>query len=313
MSRPCCSIPGSRRATNTAEKIVEFEKRLLDQETFHEMLILERRRTERSRNPFVLMLIRLELMYPGMSSNPEFIADLTRKLFRCTRETDIKGWYDDRRVVGLMFCGLSAVDGNGSRGTLDRKLLDELRPYYHTDEALERSVSFHVFPEDVEPSAVFSRPDLSLYPDLTWRSPMSKSARFAKRAMDIAVSLAVIVGFLPVLLALSLLIKATSKGPVFFRQERVGRFGRRFVMLKYRSMYHKCDSRSHQRFMARYIKAAGRECAAPAESEGEEPVYKEKNDPRVTPIGRWLRKTSLDELPQLFNCLLYTSPSPRDS
>jgi len=288
---------------STAEKIVEFEKRLLDQETFHEMLLLERRRTERSRKPFALMLLRLDTVCPNASSDSGFIQELTHKLFKCTRETDIKGWYDEPGVVGVMLCESCSFNGDGSRGILDRKLFEELRPYFHSDEERDRSLSFHIFPEDHDPSAVFSEPDLSLYPDLTRRGAMSRPARFAKRAMDIAGSLAIIVGFLPVILVVSLLIKTTSRGPVFFRQERVGQFGRRFVMLKYRSMFHKCDCRSHQEFMVKFIKPKGEECAAPADVDGEEPVYKEQNDPRITPVGRWLRKTSFDELPQLFNVL----------
>lgn len=288
---------------STAEKIVEFDSRLLDQETFHEMLLLERRRTERSGKPFALMLLKLDMMCPNRCSEPDFIPQLTRKLFRCTRETDIKGWYDHTRVIGVMFCESGSFNGDGSREVLDRKLFQELRPYFHSDEERNRSLSFHIFPEDYDPSAVFSEPDLSLYPDLTGRGPMSKPARIAKRALDIVGSLAIITGFFPVILAVSLLVKATSKGPVFFRQERVGQFGRKFIMLKYRSMFHKCDCKSHQEFMEKYIKSKDQACTAPANADGAEPVYKEKNDPRITPVGRWLRKTSFDELPQLFNVL----------
>jgi lipopolysaccharide/colanic/teichoic acid biosynthesis glycosyltransferase len=132
---------------------------------------------------------------------------------------------------------------------------------------------------------------------------MSLQARFAKRAMDILGSFVIIVGFLPMILLVSLLIKTTSRGPILFRQERVGQFGRKFTMLKYRSMFHKCDSKSHQEFMEKYIKPQDRECQAHPGSDGQDPVYKEKNDPRITLVGRWLRKTSFDELPQLFNVL----------
>jgi exopolysaccharide biosynthesis polyprenyl glycosylphosphotransferase len=116
---------------------------------------------------------------------------------------------------------------------------------------------------------------------------------FGKRAVDIAVALAGLVAVSPLLLLIALLIKLTSPGPVFFRQKRVGRFGREFVFLKFRSMVVNNDPSIHQKYMRDLI--AGK--AATADG-----LFK-LNDPRVTRIGRFLRKSSLDELPQLINVL----------
>lgn len=109
-----------------------------------------------------------------------------------------------------------------------------------------------------------------------------------KRAMDIVGSALVLTLFTPVMLLTSLAILATSPGRVLFVQERLGRDGRPFRMLKFRSMYEDAEAR-------RAELADLNECAGP--------VFKVRRDPRVTPVGRLLRKLSLDELPQLVNVL----------
>jgi exopolysaccharide biosynthesis polyprenyl glycosylphosphotransferase len=110
----------------------------------------------------------------------------------------------------------------------------------------------------------------------------------AKRAFDIVVSAAALVIVSPVMLAAAILVKLTSPGPVLFRQERVGLMGRRFQMLKFRSMVANAEA----------LKAS-----LLAKNEQSGPVFKIKHDPRVTPVGRFLRKYSIDELPQIVNVL----------
>lgn len=107
-----------------------------------------------------------------------------------------------------------------------------------------------------------------------------------KRLMDIALSLLGLLVLSPLLVTIALIIKFTSPGPVLFAQERVGMNKRRFKLLKFRSMYADAEKRR-------------RELEHLNEMDG--PVFKIKNDPRVTPIGRFIRKTSIDELPQLVN------------
>lgn len=109
-----------------------------------------------------------------------------------------------------------------------------------------------------------------------------------KRLMDVVVSLALLVLLSPLLITIALIIKFTSPGPVLFAQERVGMNKRSFKLLKFRSMFADAEKRK-------------RELEHLNEMDG--PVFKIKNDPRVTPIGRFIRKTSIDELPQLVNVL----------
>ncbi len=110
----------------------------------------------------------------------------------------------------------------------------------------------------------------------------------AKRLFDFLGALILIVALSPISLLAAFLIKLTSPGPIFFVQSRLGLNKRLFNMYKFRSMI--VDAEKHQRDLEKLNEASG-------------PVFKIKNDPRVTPIGKILRKTSIDELPQLFNVL----------
>jgi lipopolysaccharide/colanic/teichoic acid biosynthesis glycosyltransferase len=105
----------------------------------------------------------------------------------------------------------------------------------------------------------------------------------------------------PILAAIALAIKLTSKGPVIFEQERLGQFGTKFKCLKFRTMYTDNDPRIHREYVQNFI--AGQTKQVTNSNNNEPVVYKLTNDPRVTPVGRFLRKTSLDEFPQFFNVL----------
>lgn len=119
-----------------------------------------------------------------------------------------------------------------------------------------------------------------------------------KRALDILLAGLALLAVSPLFLLFALLIKRSSPGPVFFVQERLGRDGRPFNFYKFRSMMHNSDDAIHRQFAAMFI--AGDESGCAASNSGEK-VFKLKRDPRITPIGAFLRRTSLDELPQLIN------------
>ena len=112
--------------------------------------------------------------------------------------------------------------------------------------------------------------------------------RFLKSTFDRTVALLVLVLLAPVALGVALAVRVSSRGPVLFRQERVGRNGRHFVMVKFRSMY---------------LDAERRKAELEQQNENDGLWFKIRNDPRITPVGRFIRKYSLDELPQLFNVL----------
>jgi len=130
-------------------------------------------------------------------------------------------------------------------------------------------------------------------------SPAARVRSFLKRALDIAASALLLFVLAPVLILIAALVKLKSPGPVFFRQSRVGEHGRPFTMLKFRTMRVNADSAIHKEFVSQLINGS-----SPAGGDGaKEAPFKIVNDPRVTSIGHLLRKTSLDELPQLWNVL----------
>jgi lipopolysaccharide/colanic/teichoic acid biosynthesis glycosyltransferase len=119
----------------------------------------------------------------------------------------------------------------------------------------------------------------------------------AKRAMDVLLASLLLLVLSPVMLAIALMIRLTSPGPPLFRQVRVGYWQSPFVMLKFRTMHLGMDDVIHRSYVTAML--AGQAVQADAERG----IYKLTRDPRVTSVGRFLRKTSLDELPQLINVL----------
>jgi lipopolysaccharide/colanic/teichoic acid biosynthesis glycosyltransferase len=109
-----------------------------------------------------------------------------------------------------------------------------------------------------------------------------------KRVLDFFGALGFLILFLPVYIGIALLVKFTSKGPMFYKSERIGLGGKPFAFIKFRSMYVDADRR-----LAELM----------CDNEKDGPIFKMKNDPRITPVGRILRKYSLDELPQFLHVL----------
>ena len=153
---------------------------------------------------------------------------------------------------------------------------------------------FNCLPRKTEIDQIGALPMITLF-----REPLSDAARLVKRAADVLVSALALTLLAPVWLVISLLIRLDSRGPVFYRQERVGMDGRIFLLLKFRTMHTGADDAEHRDFQRKYIE--GR----PDSNLGDDrkPVYKLHSDPRVTRVGRVLRRLSLDELPQLLNVL----------
>ena len=119
---------------------------------------------------------------------------------------------------------------------------------------------------------------------------MIRCSVFFKRFMDIVLSIFALIIGSPIFLLTALLVKVTSPGPIIFSQVRVGKFGRHFKFYKFRSMY--IDAEARKAELMKHNES------------GDGVIFKMKRDPRITPVGRFIRKFSIDELPQLFNVIL---------
>ena len=268
------------------------EQLLLDEAAFLNMLHVEQKRSERSSRPFVLMLIRPAAMQEKTDPEAAWPAEALRALSGGTRETDIKGWYRQGAVAGIIFTEIPADGAEKATVAVASKMETVLRKAVEgTGAGFE--ILCYLFPEDWHEGGGGPKVPRR-HPDLVRDAP-AKSQVVVKRWVDITGSASALVLFSPLFVAVAAAVKLTSKGPVIFRQERLGQHGRPFTFLKFRSMEADNDTEIHRSYVAKLI--------AGTEEDGGTPVFKLTNDPRVTRVGRFLRRTSLDELPQFWNVL----------
>lgn len=259
---------------------------LLSEEFFLKALHIEQRRTERSSRRFVLAVIDLApLLRAKCNATWRAVVDA---LANSVRETDIAGWYRQGHSVGVIFTEIGEDNGQAVAGALLTKFSAALSSVLSIDKISHVSLSFHVYPGDWDTDGHCALSKEVLYSDGT---PRRKMELRIKRAIDVAGSVAGLMILSPVLAVIAAGVKLSSKGPVIFRQERVGQYGKRFTFYKFRSMAHGNDDSEHREFVTKLIE------------KGESAKGKIEKDSRVTRIGAFLRKTSLDELPQLFNVL----------
>jgi len=271
---------------------------VLSEEAFRHMISVERKRSERSQRPFVLLLIDTGHSQPG-DKQGRMLLDMVSALQGATRETDVTGWYSKNSVIGVMFTEI-VLDNNAVLSTILSRIGALLRGSLDTEQFSRIKFSFHVFPENWDPQDPDRPSNPTLYPDLEKRQNSNRLGRVTKRLIDVLGSLALLVLLSPIFLVIAAVIKLTSRGPVLFRQQRIGEHGTPFTFLKFRSMYVNNDASKHKEYVRQLI--AGQAAKQPANGTGEG-VFKLTNDPRITAVGNLLRRTSLDELPQFFNVL----------
>jgi lipopolysaccharide/colanic/teichoic acid biosynthesis glycosyltransferase len=234
------------------------------EELFSTLLLLERKRSERSGHPFALALLDIQ-------TDPESRHAIAAQL----RATDLAGWYKKESTLGIIFTTLNGAPIPTIRATLHSKINDIVQG--------KLPFQLFIFPEDVT---------RELYPE-KHISKRNTSFHIMKRVIDIAGSLSALILLSPLFVLLALLVKCTSPGPVFFKQKRLGLMGRQFDFLKFRSMHAGNDPEIHKKYIASLIQ----------NKQSGSGVFKIQNDPRITRLGRFLRKSSLDEIPQFLNVL----------
>jgi exopolysaccharide biosynthesis polyprenyl glycosylphosphotransferase len=279
------------------EEHVEASPELLDEESFQALMVIERQRSDRSRRPFLLILLSAGEALPSTKVEMA-LSSIGKSLSPTALDGAITGWYRKSRVLGVMYTEIPPDQKNRIVTTTLAEVGAALRDVLTVEQFSQFHVSTHFYPEGWEHELCRRPSDPALYPDLSSRDRSRKVQAMIKRAMDLVGSVAALVVFAPLFGVIALAVKFGSAGPVFFRQERIGEHGRPFVFLKFRSMRVNNDVGVHQQWFQDYL--SGR--TAQRNTNGIT-VVKMTNDPRVTRLGRFLRRTSLDELPQFLNVL----------
>jgi len=279
---------------------VEFEtQRILAAEAhFVQALSLERKRAERSGQHFLLMLLEGSGVFGG--TDGQIVSTVTTAFGSSIRETDLCGWYRHNHTMGVIFTEVSGTEVASTVEVLNAKVGAALRRQLKPDEVDQIEISFHLFPETTDGDGWQAPKGSVLYPDVPKQAGARKLALLTKRLVDLGGSAAALLVFSPLFALIAAAVKLTSEGPILYRQVRIGQYGRRFTFLKFRSMYANSSAGIHQEYVKTLIRGESRSRTAAGATR---PVYKMRNDPRVTPLGRILRKTSLDELPQFLNVL----------
>jgi lipopolysaccharide/colanic/teichoic acid biosynthesis glycosyltransferase len=298
-------ISGARLKNKRKPGNADNNSLVLGEANFRAAIQRECRRAERSKRLFLLMLASFERT-PAGENGQRYRREIACALAESSRETDILGWYRSGHVLGVVFTELGtakelgAKERNETVNAIEQRMRTLVDTRWGGKPAPKISFSFHFFPEDVKCDGRLTQHAARPYRQLNNEGPLRSAAQGIKRAIDLGGATLALIGLLPVFVIVGALVKLTSKGPAFFRQVRIGRYGRQFTFLKFRSMYVGSEAGPHQEYVSHFITGQARRKTS---ADGKTSAYKIINDPRITPLGRFLRKMSIDELPQLLNVL----------
>lgn len=257
---------------------------ILPEHHFLQQLRREKRRADRTKSVFSLVTFRADARAPSAAETALLCCLLAEKI----RETDVVGFID--RGIGLL---LVNTDTCGAKAFVDRMaeqtpVADVVITSFTYPDLMFGALSDEVMERpSVQPLLSDIRPDRH-----------QSLALVLKRVLDLAAAGVGLLLLSPVMLITALLVRASSPGPIIYKQPRIGWRGTPFVLYKFRSMVCDADENVHREYVTRLIKAPFSRSGAAATSTS---WTKLESDPRITSIGHFIRKTGIDELPQLFN------------
>jgi exopolysaccharide biosynthesis polyprenyl glycosylphosphotransferase len=268
---------------------------IISEQLFRGTLMKERKRADRLNQPLVLLIValkdRVDAQYPSIW------VPVIEALATVTRETDVLGWFEAHTAIGIILPEVH--DSEAVRmSQLEDRFCAELVKRSDADTIERLSIRLHLHSDPkrmaAEARSRIAAPD---FPESQTRTERATIYDWIKRGLDIIGSSILLALLAPLLVVIAVAVKLKSSGPVFFEQERMGQKMKPFKMLKFRTMHANADHKLHHEYVTRFIQSGSNAQA------GDARIFKLTNDPRVTPIGSFLRKTSLDELPQLLNVL----------
>jgi lipopolysaccharide/colanic/teichoic acid biosynthesis glycosyltransferase len=276
LSLPWNSLAAKRAAKAVAKPSLLHE--LNSPEKTSAIIERERTRTDRTGTGFSLLVISASGGRRGRATLVRVAEHLRSRI----RLTDEIGWLDDRQLCLI----LSATSPAGAW-----RVADPIRNEFAAGVALEYKVYYYPSNDyfESEPGSTEIDDGQTVTAAVQPMEPLfAQPVRGWKRCLDIVGAVVALLLLSPILILAAIAIRLTSPGPIFFGQLRSGRGGVPFLMIKFRSMVADAEQKKHELI---------------AQNEQDGPAFKIRSDPRVTPVGRFLRRTSIDELPQLWNVL----------
>jgi lipopolysaccharide/colanic/teichoic acid biosynthesis glycosyltransferase len=285
--------PRERLHVAAQDYYARLQSEVFDQSLFRDVLARERRRADRSNRPFALVLVSAAASSPGAGPATVNWAAAIEALLAAKRDIDVLGWFARGSVLALLLPEISETEDGAPQALILR--ISRGIAARRSPEASE-GFAIRLYTHSVSASDPVAAGIDRVLTSVTDEDPAVVRFARLKRVLDILGSSALLLALSPVLLLIALAVKLTSRGPILFRQTRIGTGAAPFAMLKFRTMYTGADHAIHRDFVTQFIKAG-------VASQGDRAPFKLTNDPRITPLGRILRRTSLDELPQLLNVL----------
>ena len=249
---------------------------------------IEKRRTDRSKSPLSLVVFEVDRVGEKML---KAVDRLLTVLQINKRETDVLGYLGGNRIALL----LVETGADGANGFI-RSIEGRTGP-------LTYSAASVTYPNELFDNLLAGRPAIGHESPLALHESVKRGpfSRASKRLLDVVGASVLLVMLLPLMVLTALAIRLTSPGPVIYKQTRLGRRGVPFAFFKFRSMVVNNDDRAHREYVQNLIQG---KLEAVNHGDAERPLYKIKGDPRVTRVGHFIRKSSIDELPQLVNVLI---------
>lgn len=281
----------------SAAHLLDQEYGLYIEDYFRARLCFEKKRVERSKRPFLMMFFDIENILDA-DEKREIIGKIQMVLSSFTRETDLTGWYKYNSTIGVLFTETNGVDDS----LIKKKICGNLYNCLDIEQVRKIKVSFQKLNGNCDSPDTDNSFDLMFFAEAI-ASPRPRHLYFTfKRAADVVGSLTGLIIFSPLFFIIPILIKISSKGPIIFKQERLGLNGKKFLFFKFRSMKVDSNSDVHKKYVTDLINGQQSHKNGNG-NEGSNGAYKMENDDRIFPLGQFLRKLSLDELPQFMNVL----------
>ena len=281
---------------------------MLSSAAFHAECCKEKMRADRTLVPFTLLIFDVRNTRDDGRARQQALEMLALVVRDTSRGSDTKGWH---RVGEVLQIGLVL---HNTKADKCPRVIREVQRTYHSrvtgrhlgnGHAVEVTCEVSSYPNPAAEAGPLEQPEERHDAGLLQRERatppeqlaivqerlLTRSLPWWKRTTDIVVSMLAVMMLSPLLILAALLIKAVSPGPIFFRQQRVGYLGRSFTLWKFRTMHVHFDQKTHERHLANLISGDGKQKKL------------DDHNPQIIPLGKLLRKSCLDELPQLFNVL----------